>query len=690
MKNSSTGTRWQQVNLWCDDWQAAQQMGVIHMGPLLADAEHAGTVALWWFVRKGACWRLRVLPAADQDDKAATLLEQAMETLIRQGVIRRWAATIYEPEIRAFGGADAMDVAHVLFHADSRHVLQYLAQSRKDHRRELGLLLGSLLARAAGQDWYEQGDIWVQVAAHRALGSHPSDPSPAAVAAVRQLITATAHTDDSPLQSEPAWPAAFQQAGRDLADLAQQGSLTRGLRAVLAHHILFAWNRLGIPTELQHRLADIAGKVVFNENSAPSRNLVRTGAEPCPTNVSAVSTETATGDPARLRAALADYIRGRQTFRTPQVEAAFRAVPRHLFLPGTDLRTAYAPQVVITKRASDGTAISSASHPNLVAEMLEQLSVQPGHRVLEIGTATGINAALLAELAGPAGKVVTVEIEGDLAAGARAGLDAAGYQQVEVICADGADGHPGGAPYDRIIVTAGAWDIVPAWWQQLAAGGRLVVPLCLHGSGLTRSVAFDLREPGRMVSRSARVCGFVALRGAAAAHAGRSVQLADDVVLHLDASDPADEAGLGRALTYPAYDHWTGVEVGDDEPAGHLDLWLATVTGRFARLAAGPGAREGGLVSPARRWAGAALHDGSTMAYLATRERTSDTDELGVIAYGPDSVKCAAHIADLLHQWNRDRPVQPVITALPVPTPNEQLPYGHHIVRPHTLLTITW
>lgn len=172
------------------------------------------------------------------------------------------------------------------------------------------------------------------------------------------------------------------------------------------------------------------------------------------------------------------------------------------------------------------------------------------------------------------------------------GLDAAGYHQVEVICADGAGGHPGGAPYDRIIATAGAWDIAPAWWQQLVAGGRLVVPLCLHASGLTRSVAFDLRGPDRMVSRSARVCGFVPLRGTAAAHAGRSVQLTDDVVLYLDASDPADEAGLGQALTYPAYERWTGVAVGDDEPAGHLDLWLATVTGRFARLAVGPGARE--------------------------------------------------------------------------------------------------
>lgn len=135
MKDSGADTRWQQVNLWCDGWRVAEQMAVMHLGPLLAEAEHAGTAALWWFVRKGASWRLRVLPAAGQDDEAAAFLKCTMEVLIRKGAIRSWAATIYEPEVRAFGGPNAMDVAHVRFHADSRHLLHYFAQSRKDHRR---------------------------------------------------------------------------------------------------------------------------------------------------------------------------------------------------------------------------------------------------------------------------------------------------------------------------------------------------------------------------------------------------------------------------------------------------------------------------------------------------------------------------------------------------------------------------
>ncbi|MGH3930758.1 MAG: hypothetical protein ACRDTF_12355 [Pseudonocardiaceae bacterium] len=93
-------------------------------------------------------------------------------------------------------------------------------------------------------------------------------------------------------------------------------------------------------------------------------------------------------------------------------------------------------------------------------------------------------------------------MDDDLAAGARATLAAAGYRHVEVICADGAVGHPVHGPYDRIIVTADAWDLPAAWWQQLAVGGRLVVPLSLHGSGLARSVALDLHHGDRMAGWS--------------------------------------------------------------------------------------------------------------------------------------------------------------------------------------------
>ncbi|MEV1179505.1 methyltransferase domain-containing protein, partial [Nonomuraea sp. NPDC049784] len=167
--------------------------------------------------------------------------------------------------------------------------------------------------------------------------------------------------------------------------------------------------------------------------------------------------------------------------RTEPVEAAMRAVPRHVFVPSATLEQAYGPDSVVTHRDENGKAISSASDPGLVASMLEQLDVQPGHRVLEIGAGTGYNAALLAELAGPEGHVTTVDIGADIVAGARRGLAAAGYDRVQVVHGDGATGHPENAPYDRIIVTAGAWDVPPAWREQLAPGGRLVVPLRVRG-----------------------------------------------------------------------------------------------------------------------------------------------------------------------------------------------------------------
>jgi protein-L-isoaspartate(D-aspartate) O-methyltransferase len=368
-------------------------------------------------------------------------------------------------------------------------------------------------------------------------------------------------------------------------------------------------------------------------------------------------------------------------------------VPRHLFLPGTRLEDAYAPRVVITKRAADGTPVSSASSPNIVAAMLEQLDARPGHRILEIGTGTGINAALLAELAGPGGHVTTIDIDEDIVTAARRNLDSAGYRhQVTVLCADGADGDPGGGTaYDRIIATAGAWDLPAAWWQQLLPDGRLVVPVVLHGSGLTRSLAFDYARPGQMISSSARVCGFVPMRGTAAAQGSRTIRLAGDVTLSLDRADPADDNELAQALTFPAHRHWTGITVGDREPVAHLDLWLATNGGRFARMSAGQHARDSQLADPAPRWAGAALHDGMAIAYLTARPAApSGQSELGIVAHGPRSTQLADDTAALLHQWSRSRPAQPRITAQPAGTTGNHAPPGFRISRPATTLTITW
>jgi protein-L-isoaspartate O-methyltransferase len=184
--------------------------------------------------------------------------------------------------------------------------------------------------------------------------------------------------------------------------------------------------------------------------------------------------------------------------------AAFLTVPREVFIPeviwsdaGDDLvplhrseepaewlRRAYGPRYVITQ-VDDGTpagpqgrgrmATSSASRPDIVALMLAAGQVEPGMRVLEIGTGTGYTAALLAHRLG-AGNVTTIEIDPDLAEGARAALATAGYGGVTVITGDGAHGHPGRAPFDRVLSTVAAPRVPYAWVAQTRPGGLVVTP----------------------------------------------------------------------------------------------------------------------------------------------------------------------------------------------------------------------
>ncbi|WP_329060601.1 methyltransferase, FxLD system [Amycolatopsis sp. NBC_01480] len=693
MNDREPATLWRQVNLWCDSWQAAERMGVHHLAPLLTEAEGNGDLTAWWYIRKRDIWRLRIQPTETRD--AATVLTQFTTTLTERAAIRRAESAIYEAETRRFGGPAAMQAAHRLFHTDSRHILAHLARGGDDHRSEIGVRLATRMMLAAGQDFYEQGDVWAQVAEQRA--DDGSAPSPATLAAVQTLITAQADTDDSPLTQAPGWATAFEDAGRTLAELAQHGQLARGLRAVLADQLLFAFNRLGIPAAHQKTLATAASRVIFHREPTPERT--PRGNETAPVDSPTVRTVTMnTVDTAalelqeqELREALVAKIDHLGIFRTTAVKDVFRQLRRSLFLPGVDLATAYGYKAVVTKRADDGTALSSASSPGIVATQLEQLDARPGNRVLEIGAATGLNAGYLELLARPTGSVVTIEFDDDLADGARTNLAAAGFNRVTVLCRDGALGDPDNAPFDRIIVTAGAWDIPAAWWHQLAPAGRLVVPIRLHGSGLTRSIALVRTAENRMVSTDAEVCGFVPMRGATEEEEIH-VRLTDDVILKIDPADHADHTALANALNHPAHHHWTGLHVRHDEPAAHLDLWLATIQKdlNFGKLAVGAAARDLGLADPALRWAGATLYNGGTIAYLTTCPIDDDTNELGITAHGPDAGKVSTQLNDLLHHWDQHRPAQPTITAYPSSTSDDQLQAGAHITRPNTWLTIAW
>ncbi len=217
-------------------------------------------------------------------------------------------------------------------------------------------------------------------------------------------------------------------------------------------------------------------------------------------------------DAGKMNDVLVDTLKEASAIRSSEVERAFRRVARHHFLPEVNWGRVYQDDAIATHFA-EGTevSVSASSQPTIMALMLEQLQVAPGMRVLEIGAGTGYNAALLAQLAGGGENVWAVDVEESFCAEARAHLAAAGVSGVSVICADGWEGWPGAAPYDRIIVTANAHDIAPAWFEQLREGGRLVLPWGAPNAQ-QRSVAFR-KETGRLVMESLHFCGFMEMRG---------------------------------------------------------------------------------------------------------------------------------------------------------------------------------
>jgi len=192
-----------------------------------------------------------------------------------------------------------------------------------------------------------------------------------------------------------------------------------------------------------------------------------------------------------LREALVDYLAERGYLSDLRVRQAISDVPRHLFVEASPVE-AYSDQALSLKE-QDGKVISTISQPSVVAHMLEELNTLEGQKVLEIGTGMGYNAALLSELVGPQGLVVTVEYDQELAK--KAGLNLASYQNVAAVHGDGRNGYAAQAPYDRIIVTAKASDIYPAWQEQLVMQGIMLVPL-EYFSRFTRLIKLKRTEKG--------------------------------------------------------------------------------------------------------------------------------------------------------------------------------------------------
>lgn len=205
----------------------------------------------------------------------------------------------------------------------------------------------------------------------------------------------------------------------------------------------------------------------------------------------------------KRRQMVADQIACRDV-SDPRVLDAMRAVPRHRFVPSSLLSQAHGD---FPLPVGEGQTISQ---PYIVALMTEHLRLSQGAHVLEIGCGSGYQTAVLSEVVGPRGDVVSIERIPALARSARERLAELGYDNITVVEGDGTLGHPEGAPYDGIIVTAAAPKAPEPLVEQLGEGGRLIIPV--GGSWAQELVAIE-RQDGGVRKRHICGCRFVPLIG---------------------------------------------------------------------------------------------------------------------------------------------------------------------------------
>jgi protein-L-isoaspartate(D-aspartate) O-methyltransferase len=187
-----------------------------------------------------------------------------------------------------------------------------------------------------------------------------------------------------------------------------------------------------------------------------------------------------------------------------RVYKAMLRVPRHFFVPQNYRDDAYADTPLPIGKDQ------TISAPHMVAIMCELLKLENGQKVLEVGTGRGYHAAVVAEIVGEGGKVVTIERIPELADKAREILSTLGYRNVRVVVGDGSKGFEEEAPYDRIFVTASAPDVPRPLIQQLKNGGRMVLPV---GNFMQSLVVVDKDKHGGVKQESWGAVRFVPLVG---------------------------------------------------------------------------------------------------------------------------------------------------------------------------------
>jgi len=178
--------------------------------------------------------------------------------------------------------------------------------------------------------------------------------------------------------------------------------------------------------------------------------------------------------------------------KTPEIIEAFKKIKRVDFLPEELAETlshlaprSASPREVIKDLAELNEALpigfgQTISQPLVVAFMLEQLQPQPGDKILDVGSGSGWTTALLAEIVGSKGKVIAIEVIPELMEFGKKNVERYNFVEkglVEFICADGSKGYKKAAPFDKILCSASAPELSPAWKEQLKIGGRIVTPM---------------------------------------------------------------------------------------------------------------------------------------------------------------------------------------------------------------------
>jgi methyltransferase of ATP-grasp peptide maturase system len=307
-----------------------------------------------------------------------------------------------------------------------------------------------------------------------------------------------------------------------------------------------------------------------------------------------------------LRRALADRLAASGALRSPRWISAFETVPRHVFVPKFYVDPAhrgnwelvdgaapgqrdrwldlvYRDDALVTKLGEHSVLLSSSSQPSLMARMLEALDFAGGERVLEIGTGTGYNAALLCAALGSA-LVTSVDTDASLVSAAGERLRGLGYAPALAV-GDGADGCPAAAPFDRIIATCALPRVPVAWLEQAAPGAVIIVNLYRELGG--GALALLRVSGGQASGRFASFCGgFMPTRTAPAIPPEDVFGL---VSAHLD--DPGERRSAAvpvSALADDAFDMLAALllpgvhRIGLQRPGRSAQTWLAAADGSWA------------------------------------------------------------------------------------------------------------